>query len=105
MLLDDLRGTTPPELTRLVREFCATVSDAEPEYVQVRPEGPAGYCYPNVRQKVVEDGGEVVFGRMIWLCKAMIEAEWHAVWSKDGRLVDVTAKPDGEDRILFVRTD
>lgn len=105
MLLDDLMGTTPPELTQLVRDFCATLSDAEPEYVPVKPEGKAGYCYPNVKKKVETDGGDIVYGRMIWLGKALIEAEWHAVWLKDGRLVDVTAKTASEDRILFVRTN
>jgi SEC-C motif len=104
-MLLDLMGTTPPEISPLVTKFCATLSDAAPEYVVVRPEGKAGYCHPNVKKKVDEEGGEIVYGRMIWLGKAMIEAEWHAVWQKDGCLVDVTAKPDGEGRILFVRTN
>ena len=104
-MLHDLMGTTPPEITQLVTTFCATFSAATPEYVVVRPEGKAGYCYPNVKKKVGEEGGEIVCGRMIWLGKAIIEGEWHAVWQKDGCLVDVTAKPDGEDRILFVRTN
>lgn len=104
-MLRDLMGTTPPEITQLVTTFCATFSAATPEYVVVRPEGKAGYCYPNVKKKVGEAGGEIVYGRMIWLGKAMIEGEWHTVWQKDGCLVDVTAKTDGEERILFVRTN
>jgi hypothetical protein len=100
-----LQGTTPREITPLVRDFCESFSPAEPEYLPVIPDGEPGFCYPNVKSKVETEGGEIVYGRMIWLSEMMIEAEWHAVWQKDDRLVDVTAKDDKEERILFVRTN
>jgi hypothetical protein len=98
-------ATTPSEITPLVRDFCASFTHSDPEYVPVMPEGKPGYCYPNVKAKVETEGGEIIYGRTIWLAEGLIEAEWHTVWKKGDKLVDITAKLDGEKRILFVRTD
>lgn len=44
-------------------------------------------------------------GWIIWEDPGLlVEAEFHVVWADPGgNLVDVTPKPDGEQRILFVR--
>jgi hypothetical protein len=97
--------TTPPTITSLIKEFCATISSAQPEYVPVVPEGKVGYCYPNVKAKVEAEGGEIVYGRTIWVGEAFLDAEWHCVWRRNGKLIDVTAKEDGEEQILFLPTD
>jgi hypothetical protein len=98
-------ATTPSEITPLVRDFCASFTHSDPEYVPVMPEGKPACCYPNVKAKVETEGGEIIYGRTIWLAEGLIEAEWHTVWKNGDKLVDITAKPDGEKRILFVRTD
>lgn len=99
--------TTPKAVDAVLSEFCrSVVADAVPEFVPVRPEGFAeyGYCHLNVREKVARDGGSCSAGWLIWLASdVFIEAEFHSVWrSPGGELIDVTPKPDGERRVLFV---
>lgn len=72
----------------------------------VRPEPRAkpGECFWNVKAKVEQDGGRIELGRIIWEWPGiLLNAEAHAVWvSEERELVDVTPKPDGETKILFV---
>ncbi|MBN9503988.1 MAG: SEC-C domain-containing protein [Armatimonadetes bacterium] len=99
--------TTPGEVSPLVLQFCRRIEpDAEPLYVPVAPLGgvPTNFCNLVVTAKVARDGGEALSGWTIWLNPdVMIEAEAHMVWrSPTGDLIDVTPKPDGETRILFL---
>ena len=101
-----LYTTTPAEITPCIKEFCRGISAVAPVYVPVRPEGQAGYCYPNCRAKVQAQGGEIVYGRAIWLGEAILQAEWHCIWRDPNNiLLDITAKPDGETIILFLPTN
>ncbi|WP_372719927.1 SEC-C metal-binding domain-containing protein, partial [Novipirellula sp.] len=61
-------------------------------------------CFPNVREKMKRDGGTLQHGWCVWLApKMLIEGEFHAVWcSPNGEFVDITPKPDGEQRVLFI---
>ena len=102
-----MSSTTPKERTRAILGFCdQIVPGGQSVYVpvQVRPGGRASYCYPSVEQAVAEEGGEIIFGWMIWeMPGRLIEAEHHACWRKqNGAIVDVTPKPDGEATILFL---
>lgn len=65
----------------------------------------AGYCHANVTDAMLVGGGAAVTGWTVWETPGvLLEGEFHVVWSSPaGELVDVTPKPDGEARILFVR--
>ena len=103
-------NTTPQSITGQVRSFCAAVNPgAEPEYLPVQPTEWARpcYCHDDVLRLVHEQGGRIVFGWAIWLAPNLyIEAEHHAVHeSAEGKLRDISPRPDGEERILFLRDE
>ena len=56
-------------------------------------------CFYNVSNKIAEDGGEIVYGWKIWDRQEFWEAEFHSVWRKDEKLLDIT--PQYVDEILF----
>ena len=100
--------TTPKRIHEGVLKLCAKIiADQMPTYLAAaKPE--AGFapleCFENSRRKAEVAGGSVVHGWTIWeYPRVLIEGEFHAVWrSPDGLLVDVTPRPDGEERILFL---
>ncbi|WP_237051002.1 SEC-C domain-containing protein [Lysobacter capsici] len=75
-------------------------------YLAVKPDPEAfvNECFPNVEAKIVRAGGSMLCGWQLWEWPhVLVEAEFHAVWlSPDGGMVDITPKPHGETRILFV---
>ena len=102
-----MNATTPAQIDATVREFCTEISDeSAPVYVNLDTSTayPVSECCYNVPTHVEKNGGEIVDGWMIWyLPQKFIEAEFHRVWrNSDGELVDVTPKPNGEQRVLFV---
>lgn len=99
--------TTPPEISRAVRRLIdSVVHGAEPVYLDVQPEADAivHECFLNVQAKVARDGGQMLCGWQLWEWPhVLVEAEFHSVWvSPAGEMVDITPKPEGERRILFV---
>ena len=102
----DSSETTPPELTPFIADFAQSLGTGEAEFLPVvdDPYGLYGWCSDGVREKVRRDGGHCVFGWTIWEWpKVMLTAEFHCVWEDaEGRLLDITPKPMGETRILFV---
>lgn len=63
----------------------------------------AGECFHNVLNKLKSDGGIIVYGWLIWEWpRVYIEAEHHAIWEKDGALIDVTPHVNGEPNVLFL---
>lgn len=98
--------TTPPQLTGEIERFAASLRASTPAFVAVIADkhGLYGWCSDGVRQKVAADGGSIAFGWTIWEWPGvMLTAEFHAVWRNEaGEMLDVTPKPGGEDRILFV---
>lgn len=101
--------TTPNEITDEVAAFCRSISKHEPVFLDIQPWQAAKQqeCFTNVKAKVEVDGGERVFGWVIWYHPGVfIEAENHAVWRNDNdELVDITSPPSGEARVLFLRDD
>lgn len=102
-----VKTTTPPEISRAVRRLIETVTPGgKAVYLTVQPGANAvvNECFPNVEAQVARAGGRMLCGWQLWEWPhVLIEAEFHAVWrSPDGEMVDVTPKPHGEDRILFV---
>ena len=79
--------------------------DAEPVIVKIMPYPGAlvSECFPNVDQRIAQDGGTRVTGWQVWKTKNLIEAEFHAVWKTDeNELIDVTPKIVPLQEILFI---
>lgn len=105
-----IEETTPSEITPLVCRLAAQLKEgATPAFIPVKddPYGLFGYCSDGVLEKVARDGGGIAFGWCIWEWpKILFTAEFHAVWkAPSGELLDITPKPNGETRILFVHDD
>ncbi len=99
--------TTPAAISRPIQKLCREVAgSAEAQFIPVRSHNEAGPLSPfdAVARKVEQDRGSIQPGWAIWqFADALIEAEFHAVWrSPEGELVDVAARPGGEQTILFV---
>jgi hypothetical protein len=99
--------TTPERVTVQVEAFCQKIApDQTPVYLPVLPvsEAKPGECIYNVQSQVSANGGGMVLGWCIWERQGInLTAEFHAVWkSPDSELVDITPKPDGETKILFL---
>lgn len=102
----EVSESTPAILTPAIEAFALSLQAAAPEFVPVvdDPHGLYGWCSDGVLEKVKHDGGRCVFGWTIWEWpKVLLTAEFHAVWEEEnGTLFDITPKPKGETRILFV---
>ena len=99
--------TTPAAITRPILKLCKEVAgNAVARFIPVRTgsHAPALSAFDAVALKVEQDGGSLQPGWAVWeFADALIEAEFHAVWrSPDGELVDIAARPGGEQTILFV---
>ena len=70
--------------------------------VKVDPAGKLDSCYYNVANKISRDGGNIHYGWTIWQTPNLIEAEHHAVWEKDGELLDISPRKEQYDTIMFV---
>jgi hypothetical protein len=102
-----LPTTTPRALNADILGFCRRINAASaPTFLDVAPElwAAQGECFFNVRRKVSEDGGALVYGWRVWCWPGVFaEAEHHAVWrSAGGALHDISPTPSGETRILFL---
>jgi hypothetical protein len=103
---ENVTETTPGKITDAAKRFAATLSDVAPVFVPVVADdhGLYAWCSDGVHEKIKADGGSIVFGWTIWEWPgAMLTAEFHSVWRDDvGDLFDITPKPGGQTRILFV---
>jgi hypothetical protein len=88
----NFQSTTPTAISPPIRKLCKDVAgSAEPAFIPVRSDSEGA-------------GLTAVPGWAIWQCAdALIEAEFHvARRTPAGELVDVAARPGGEQTILFV---
>jgi hypothetical protein len=98
---------TPSAITERIKRFCdSVVAGVEPFYLDVNPAPGAEVadCFMVVARQMESAGGEMVIGWQIWERPGILmEAELHAVWRDSaGTLHDVTPKPSGIRRILFL---
>ncbi len=97
---------TPTTIDDALLAFCARISPATPEFVDVVPGDAArvAYCFSNSAEQVARAGGAIAYGWAIWRWPGRyFEAEHHAIWrSPDGQLRDVTPMLYGQTRILFL---
>ncbi|MCH9808827.1 MAG: hypothetical protein K0U74_13955 [Alphaproteobacteria bacterium] len=96
--------TISPRVTAFLRR-CEL--KAAPRYLRFTPASPIyerGYCHNNCEVEVAANGGRIVCGWMIWehQLQSLIEAEFHAVVKRDGKILDVTPRQDDDERILFI---
>ena len=99
-----LRPTTPSSINSEVKRLrrCLEV-ESFCQYINVEPIGTYNHCFQNVLAHIKVNGGEMVLGWVIWqLPNTFTEGEYHAVWKKDSNLTDITVKPDGETKIVFL---
>jgi hypothetical protein len=62
-------------------------------------------CHINNMVQCHLKGGSIQFGWVIWENQVLefTEAMFHSVWrNRDGKLIDITPRQDGEKKILFV---
>lgn len=101
------RETTPRRITPPVKRLCKKlVADGMPGFVPVlaASSAKANAAYENVEQTIQVNGGDHSPGWLIWEMRGvLLNAERYTCWrSPEGDVVDVTPKPDGEKRILFL---
>jgi len=101
------RETTPRRITPPVKRLCKKlVADGMPGFVPVlaAPSAKPNAAYENVEDTIRVNGGEHAPGWLIWEMRGvLLNAERYTCWrSPDGDLIDVSPKPDGEKRILFL---
>jgi hypothetical protein len=97
----------PRSLHKFVEEIVKKLeAEPKPVWVPVKPANGAlpNECFYNVEAQIRKRSGRIQYGWTIWQCANLfVEGEFHAVWvTPRGELIDVTPKPDGETRILFV---
>jgi len=102
-----LNQTTPRKITEDILIFCKEIDpESKPLFVEVHPVRDVrfNYCLTDVPQYAQQHGGKAVFGWIIWEVPGLLfEAEFHTCFrDKDENLTDITPKPDGESRILFL---
>jgi hypothetical protein len=101
------RETTPRRITPPVKRLCKKlVADGTPGFIPVLavPSAKANAAYANVEDTIQINGGEHAPGWLIWEIRGvLLNAERYTCWrSPEGDLIDVSPKPDGEKRILFL---
>jgi hypothetical protein len=98
--------TTPQVVSREIEDFCeGVVPGGTSVLVPVKP-GPGAElnrCHVNVADHVLANGGEAVFGWIIWQSRVLLHAEAHCNWrSPQDELIDITPKADREAQVLFL---
>lgn len=98
--------STPEEISDAVVRFADSLGSEPARFVPVVADGYGlfGWCIDGVNEKVRAMGGAPVLGWAIWEWPtAMLTAEFHCVWADPtGELFDITPKPKGQTRIVFV---
>lgn len=101
------RETTPRRITPPIKRLCRKlVGDGMPGFVPVLagPSAKPNAAYENVEETIRVNAGKHAPGWLIWEMRGvLLNAERYVCWrSPEGDLIDVSPKPDGEKRILFL---
>lgn len=101
--------TTPKKVTSRIKKFLKRAElYQKPTFLYLHKcdaDYAPNFCLDNCKEEVSKNGGKMIFGWVIWekRRKGFIEAEFHAVVERNGKLLDITPRVDREERILFVR--
>jgi len=107
----NVQQTTPSKIGLSVKRFLRIAGlHGFPEYLPFTDLGKdykKGYCLNNCELEHLETSCNVVYGWMIWELKksSYIEAEFHSVVEVGAKLIDITPRIDGEEKILFIRDE
>jgi|GEM_PF-2512305 len=98
--------TTPSDISDDILALCSDLTGGRPQYIPVINDqyGLYRWCVDGVKEKISNDGGELVFGWTIWEWpNVLVNAGYHAIWKdSDQKLFDITPKPQDEKEILFL---
>jgi hypothetical protein len=103
-----MSSTTPAKITNEIISFCKKIDPTyNPVFIPVvQTKGVRfNYCMTDVPKFVEDNGGSVQYGWTLWEDPSIsLEAEFHATWiTPQGKLIDITPKPDGESKILYLK--
>jgi hypothetical protein len=94
----------PPKITSQILALCDDLGAIEPLYLNVSPSPGArmGWCSANVLDRCRKEGGNPLYGWLVWEASGLyLNAEFHCVW-QDGRDIhDITPTQEGETCVLF----
>jgi hypothetical protein len=97
-----MMSTTPKRANGQVGALCRLISREKPEYLETGT-GKSGCCYLTCLEYYLKNPGtELVPGWVIWEGPGIVEAEHHTVIRENGKLRDLTAPFDKEDKVLFL---
>jgi hypothetical protein len=96
--------SVPPAVTGDILALCDDLGTAAPLYLDVSPSPGAkfGWCAANVLDRCRREGGEPVYGWLVWTAPELyLNAEFHGVWHDGREMRDITPTQEGETRVLF----
>lgn len=99
-----LKPTTPRKLSMGIKRFLQAIGlNGKTKFLKfsyISDKFSPQHCLSNCEQENINNGSEVVYGWTIWEDhkKHFVEAEFHAVIKKDGELIDITPRRDGEKK-------
>lgn len=108
MVIVYFKQRTPKKISKRVAKFLNDAGLAEkPIYLpftNLSDDYKNKYCLNNCEAEYKKTNCKIVYGWAIWEDKKnrFIEAEFHAVVKKNGKLLDITPRADQEDKLLFV---
>ena len=91
-----------PDILKIAKKINSTSSAT---VVPVIPEinSDVNECIPTVNRKIIENGGSLILGWMLFHQEFMMDAVFHGVWQSPAKdLVDVTPKQPPMDKIIFL---
>lgn len=103
-----MTATTPKKIGNRILKFLKRAHlNSNPQYLELMQSDSSyapKFCLDNCFLDVKNNGGSVVYGWVIWENKKtrFIEAEFHAVVQRNGKLHDITPRADGEGKVLFI---
>lgn len=107
MNMVQVKPTTPKKVSRKIKAFLRTLGITnQPIYLPFSnwsDKYKTHYCLSNCEAENVKNGYEIIYGWILWedRKKSFIEGEFHSVLEVNGKLVDITPRLDGEEKILF----
>ena len=103
-----ISGKAPKKITKDVKSFLnrayLTGNPIFLKYTSSNSTYLLKQCFDNCLVETRDNGGEIIFGWLIWEIKLknFIEAELHAVVKRNGKYYDVTPRQDNEYKVLFI---
>ena len=104
-------SSTPKKISNRIVKFLKTMHiHSSPIYLEftfIDDKYLPKYCLSNCECESKKNKGQIVYGWTIWEDKKnrFIEAEFHSVIKRNSKLIDITPRVDGEEKILFAQDE